>query len=67
MILNSHYRSTLDFSDEALHAAQSGYDKLTDAVIAVRKQIKNAPNGPIDNEHCESTEGIERKVRNGDE
>jgi cysteinyl-tRNA synthetase len=48
-ILTSHYRSTLDFSDEALHAAQSGYDKLIDAVIAVRKQIKNAPNGPIDN------------------
>ncbi len=49
LILNSHYRSTLDFSDEALYAAQSGYEKLTDAVIAVRKQIKNAPNGPIDN------------------
>ncbi|MGA2172707.1 MAG: cysteine--tRNA ligase [Sedimentisphaerales bacterium] len=48
-ILTSHYRSTLDFSDEALHAAQSGYDKLTDAIIAVRKQIKNSPNGPIDN------------------
>jgi cysteinyl-tRNA synthetase len=48
LILNSHYRSTLDFSDEALHAAQSGYDKLTDAVIAVRKRIKNAPNEPID-------------------
>jgi cysteinyl-tRNA synthetase len=50
LILNSHYRSTLDFSDEALHAAQSGYDKLTDAVITVRKQVKNAPNGPIDDE-----------------
>jgi cysteinyl-tRNA synthetase len=49
LVLNSHYRSTLDFSDEALHAAQSGYDKLTDAVIAIRKQVKNAPNGPIDN------------------
>jgi cysteinyl-tRNA synthetase len=48
LILNSHYRSTLDFSDEALYAAQSGYEKLTDAVILVRKQIKNAPNGPID-------------------
>jgi cysteinyl-tRNA synthetase len=47
-ILTSHYRSTLDFSDEALHAAQSGFDKLTDAVKAVRKQAKNAPNGPID-------------------
>jgi cysteinyl-tRNA synthetase len=49
LILNSHHRSTLDFSDAALFAAQSGYDKLTDAVIAVRKQIKNAPNDPIDN------------------
>ncbi len=48
LILNSHYRSTLDFSDDSLHAAQSGYDKITAAVIAIRKQIKNAPNGPID-------------------
>jgi len=48
-VLSSHYRSPLDFSDEALFAAQSGYDKLTDAVIAVRKQIKNAPVGPVDN------------------
>ena len=50
LILNSHYRSPLDFSDEALHAAQSGYDKLTDAVIALRRQIKNAPNDPIDSD-----------------
>jgi len=50
LILNSHYRSTLDFSDAALHAAQSGYDKITDAVTAVRKQISNAPNGPIDSD-----------------
>jgi cysteinyl-tRNA synthetase len=45
--LNSHYRSPLDFSDAALFAAQSGYEKLTNAVSAVRKQIKNAPNGRI--------------------
>jgi cysteinyl-tRNA synthetase len=47
LILNSHYRSPLDFSDAALFAAQSGYEKLTNAVMAVRKQIKNAPNGRI--------------------
>ena len=46
-ILTSHYRSPLDFSDAALHAAQSGYKKTTNAVIAVRKQIKNAPDWPI--------------------
>lgn len=47
LVLNSHYRSPLDFSDAALFAAQSGYEKLTNAVIAVRKQIKNAPSSRI--------------------
>ena len=45
LILNSHYRSPLDFSDAALFAAQSGYDKIKDAVLAVRKQIEKAPTG----------------------
>jgi cysteinyl-tRNA synthetase len=40
LILNSHYRSPLDFSDEALHAAQSGYDRITKTVITLRKRIK---------------------------
>jgi cysteinyl-tRNA synthetase len=48
LILNSHYRSPLDFSDAALFAAQSGCEKLRNAVLAVRKQIKSAPKGPID-------------------
>jgi len=61
LILNSHYRSTLDFSDEALHAAQSGYDKLTDAVIAVRKQIKNAPDGPINSYAAERLDKLKEK------
>ncbi|MFH1371353.1 MAG: cysteine--tRNA ligase [Planctomycetota bacterium] len=47
LILNSHYRSTLDFSDEALHAAQSGYDKITATVIAVRGREASAPNGEV--------------------
>jgi cysteinyl-tRNA synthetase len=48
LILNSHYRSPLDFSDAALTAAQSGCEKLTNAVIRVRRQIKSASKGPID-------------------
>jgi cysteinyl-tRNA synthetase len=40
-ILTSHYRSTLDFSDEALHAAQSGYDRITETVKTLRKRIAN--------------------------
>ncbi len=38
LVLNSHYRSPIDFSDEALHAAQSGYEKITRTVIEVRKK-----------------------------
>jgi cysteinyl-tRNA synthetase len=63
-ILTSHYRSPLDFSDEALYAAQSGYEKLTDAVIAIRKQVKNAPNGPIDNGTADRLKTIKEKFEN---
>ncbi len=48
LILQSHYRSPIDFSDAALSAAQSGYDRITDAVIALRKQITQAPIGDKD-------------------
>lgn len=39
LILNSHYRSPLDFSDASLFAAQSGYEKINQTVQAVRKKI----------------------------
>lgn len=48
LILQSHYRSPIDFSDAALTAAQSGYDRITEAVLAVRKAIKTAPAGQLD-------------------
>lgn len=48
LILQSHYRSPIDFSDAALSAAQSGYDKITEAVIKVRKRLTNAPTGAAD-------------------
>jgi len=48
LILNSHYRSPLDFSDAALFAAQSGYEKITAAAIAIRGKETNAPEGEID-------------------
>ena len=50
LILNSHYRSPLDFSDAALFAAQSGYNKITGTVKAVRKGLADAPEGKIDEE-----------------
>ncbi len=48
LILNSHYRNTLDFSDAALTAAQSGYDRITQAVINLRKQIEKASDCPAE-------------------
>jgi cysteinyl-tRNA synthetase len=48
LILNSHYRSPLDFSDAALFAAQSGFEKITEAVKAVRKRLDQSSEGQAD-------------------
>jgi cysteinyl-tRNA synthetase len=48
LVLNSHYRSPLDFSDAALFAAHSGHQKISDAVRALRKQLESAPQGEAD-------------------
>ncbi len=48
LVLNSHYRSPLDFSDAALFAAHSGHQKISEAVRALRKQIDSAPQGDAD-------------------
>ncbi len=45
LVLSSHYRSPLDFSDAALFAAHSGYQKISEAVRSLRKQIDAAPQG----------------------
>jgi len=50
LILNSHYRSPIDFSDAALSAARSGYNKITEAVQAVRKKMASAPQGDVDDD-----------------
>jgi cysteinyl-tRNA synthetase len=41
-ILQSHYRSTLDFSAEALQGANTGYDKLLNTVRNLRQEMKKA-------------------------
>jgi cysteinyl-tRNA synthetase len=41
-VLQSHYRSPLDFSDEALDAAERGYERLVGAASAVRKALAAA-------------------------
>ena len=64
LILNSHYRSPLDFSDAALYSALSGYGKITDAVKAMRKRLTTAPEGPIDNETAEQLKQLTEKFEN---
>jgi cysteinyl-tRNA synthetase len=45
-ILQAHYRSTLDFSNEALAAAGKGYKKLINGLRILRK-MEYAPTGPV--------------------
>ena len=61
LILNSHYRSPLDFSDAALFAAQSGYNKISEAVKAVRKRLTTAPEGPVDKDTTEQLKQLTEK------
>jgi cysteinyl-tRNA synthetase len=41
-VLQSHYRSTLDFSDEAVDGAAKGLEKLTNTLRTLRERIKEA-------------------------
>lgn len=61
LILNSHYRSPLDFSDAALFAAQSGYGKITETVKALRKTMETAKAGSIDEKVAEHLTQLREK------
>jgi len=61
LLLNSHYRSPLDFSDAALFAAQSGYGKITETVKALRKRMEIANTGSIDEKIVEQLKQMREK------
>jgi cysteinyl-tRNA synthetase len=42
-ILQSHYRSTLDFSNDAVDGAARGYEKLVNTVRNLRDAVRSAP------------------------
>ena len=42
-IHQAHYRSVLDFSDEALQAAEKGYQRLTNALNVLEKRSASGP------------------------
>ncbi len=67
LVLSSHYRSPLDFSDAALFAAHSGYQKISEAVRSLRKQIGAAPQGEPDQGRSQAAWGGQDQVRRGHE
>ena len=65
LILNSHYRSPLDFSDAALFAAQSGYEKIMTSVLAIRIRENSAPEGELDKAVAQKLEEFRDKFEAG--
>ena len=61
LILNSHYRSPIDFSDAALFAAQSGCEKITEIVKAVRKKVAAESEGEVDSGVVSQLEQLKAK------
>lgn len=47
-VLSSHYRSPIDFSEEAVNAADRGWQRLWSAVQLVRTQLAAAGAGEVD-------------------
>lgn len=47
-ILSTRYNSPLDYSDEALSAADKGIERLHNTVLNVREKLKNTPSGEAD-------------------
>jgi cysteinyl-tRNA synthetase len=61
LVLSSHYRSPLDFSDAALFAAHSGYQKISEAVRGLRRQPGAAPQGEADPDTLRQLEAAKTK------
>lgn len=47
-ILSSHYRSPIDFTSEAVEAAEKGWQRMWSAVQLVRRRLADAPAGQPD-------------------
>jgi cysteinyl-tRNA synthetase len=52
-VLQAHYRSTIDFSNEALQAAEKGLQKLIKASVTL-KNLKASPESTLDIENLRS-------------
>ncbi len=62
-ILGSHYRSPLDFSVEALSAAEKGLRRIENTLGRVRRTTEGAPEGPVPQRVTELIEDTTVKFR----
>jgi cysteinyl-tRNA synthetase len=46
-ILQSHYRSTLDFSSEAVEGARKGYERLQNSIRTIRERVASPSTGGV--------------------
>jgi cysteinyl-tRNA synthetase len=56
LLLQSHYRTPSDFSDEALSAALKGYQRMADCVGALRQALSTAPGGEAEAQLLEAAD-----------
>jgi cysteinyl-tRNA synthetase len=57
-LLQTHYRSQADFSEEALEAAKSGRDRLAGAAAALDKALAGAPDGKTSESIAKTVQAI---------
>ena len=65
-ILQAHYRSPLDFSNEALKAARKGYERLLAAMAAMEKIAPSEAEGRVETEEVEALARACREALNDD-
>ena len=63
-ILSAHYRGTVDFSNEALVAAEKGLEKLMNAISALDRLATTVPDGSPSGAKCDpETERVVKSLR----
>jgi len=62
-LLQTHYRSQTDFSEEAIAAAKSGYERLRDTSVALEKTLSMAPAGEADERGSEAISAIHSRFQ----
>ncbi len=63
VILQRHYRQTFDYSERALEAGRTGYERLAAAVASVREALGKASPGEPGKDVDRTVRGVEQRFR----